>query len=484
MPAVTGGCFRVGFFFSFFGRIVSVLPFVRRLTLEPCTPAPGTSGACGIEVTVSVSTVMLCNDRSPVLVLVTPCLMQALDWRVVRGGALAAPLRRPPLMLSVSLPLSLALVRPLAAFLTSPSGSTESAPPCDASEMMLSSSFSPIDASGPPRGDPIGLTSWTVSRVEVLPPPPRAGVLTPPPAEWASSPSVSDCRSGGGSGGVGRWRLIRGGSGSGLRGRPMLGLWRMGGGERRRGETGHLGDSRRCSIAVGDFIGAVTLEALDSEAEGRRVGVLADERVLEPGAGDGLAAGLAGREGLRSCWLFFLERMPELADEVREVAVRERGRVGEGSREARGDWAAEDEVEADTEAAAEGSEVNLEGPDSVMGVIVAVLAEDSRERAGFAAGASDPAGDMFGDLSMSACEHEHGGRCWGCWGCWGWRWDWGRGWRGHWRGHWRGLDGVDVDGLLLDGAAAVGGGEEWRLGAGHTCHKAASSSARVDPGQA
>ncbi len=207
---------------------------------------------------------------------------------------------------------------------------------------------------------------------------------------------------------------------------------------------------------MGDFIGAVTLEALESEADGRRVGVLADERVLEPGAGAGLPAGLAGRVGLRSCWLFLRERMPELADEVREVAVRERGRVGEGSREGRGDWAAEDEVEA---AAEGGSEVNLEVPDSTMGVIVAVLAEDSREKAGFAAGASDKAGDMFGDLSMSACGH----------GGWRWRWRWG------------GLDGHDAG---LEGAAAVGG-EEWRLEAGHTCHDAASSgSARVDPGQA
>jgi hypothetical protein len=133
----------VGFFFSFFGRIVSVLPFVRRLTLDPWTPVPGTSGACGIDVTVSVSTVMLCNDASPVLVLVTPCLIHVLDCLVVRGGALAAPFRRPPLTLSVSLPLSFALARP-PAFLGSPRESTGSA--SEASDMMLSSSFSSIDS--------------------------------------------------------------------------------------------------------------------------------------------------------------------------------------------------------------------------------------------------------------------------------------------------------------------------------------------------
>jgi hypothetical protein len=33
--AVTVVCFRVGFFFSFLGRIVSVLGFVRKLTLDP-----------------------------------------------------------------------------------------------------------------------------------------------------------------------------------------------------------------------------------------------------------------------------------------------------------------------------------------------------------------------------------------------------------------------------------------------------------------
>jgi hypothetical protein len=106
-----------------------------------------------------------------------------------------------------------------------------------------------------------------------------------------------------------------------------------------------------------------------------------------------------------SWWLFFLERIPEFADEAREEAVRESGLVGEGSRDARGDGAADDEVDV-----AEVCEANLEGPDSVIGVIVAVLAEDSREYVGCAfwlPGPSDDPAGMFGDLSMSACEHWH-----------------------------------------------------------------------------
>jgi hypothetical protein len=102
--------------------------------------------------------------------------------------------------------------------------------------------------------------------------------------------------------------------------------------------------------------------------------------------------------------------MPEFADEVREVAVRENGRVGEGSRDARGDGAAEDEVEV-----AEGCDVSLGGPDSVIGVTVAVLADESRESVGCAFRLvvipSDGPGGMLGDLSISAC-----GR--GCWLSW------------------------------------------------------------------
>jgi hypothetical protein len=157
-------------------------------------------------------------------------------------------------------------------------------------------------------------------------------------------------------------------------------------------------------MVVGDLTGAPTLE-LGSEVDGRSVGVLAEERDLDGGA-DGALVCFADREGLRSCWLFFLERIPEFADEVREVAVRDSGLVGDGSRDTRGDGAADDEVDV-----ADAWDVNLDGPDSVIGVIVAVLADDSRVYVGWtswlASGTSDVPGDMFGDLSMSACEHWH-----------------------------------------------------------------------------
>lgn len=87
------------------------------------------------------------------------------------------------------------------------------------------------------------------------------------------------------------------------------------------------------------------------------------------------------------------------------MAVREDGLVGEGSRDTRGDGAADDEVDV-----ADVCDGNLDVPDSVIGVIVAVLAVDSREDLGGAfwlpVGASaEPAGRTAGDLSMSACEH-------------------------------------------------------------------------------
>jgi len=55
---------------------------------------------------------------------------------------------------------------------------------------------------------------------------------------------------------------------------------------------------------------------------------------------------------------------------------------------------------------------NLDVPDSVIGVIVAELAVDSREYVGCAfwrpVGASDDPADMTaGDLSISACEYRH-----------------------------------------------------------------------------
>jgi hypothetical protein len=62
VPELTDGAFLVVFFFSFFGRIVSELGLVRML---PLLPPPGPTATWGIELTVSVSTVMLFIDPSP-----------------------------------------------------------------------------------------------------------------------------------------------------------------------------------------------------------------------------------------------------------------------------------------------------------------------------------------------------------------------------------------------------------------------------------
>jgi hypothetical protein len=111
---------------------------------------------------------------------------------------------------------------------------------------------------------------------------------------------VSDGNSiGAGAGGVGRWTLTRGVSCSVLRGGPRFDLWSIGGGERNLGETGHLGDSRRCSIVVGDLTGAPTLE-VGSETDGSSVGVWVEDSVLDAGGGAELL-GFESLEGLRSC---------------------------------------------------------------------------------------------------------------------------------------------------------------------------------------
>jgi hypothetical protein len=63
VPEVTDGALRAVFFFSFFGRIVSELGLVRILPLFP--PAGPPTATCGIELTVSVSTVMFLVEPSP-----------------------------------------------------------------------------------------------------------------------------------------------------------------------------------------------------------------------------------------------------------------------------------------------------------------------------------------------------------------------------------------------------------------------------------
>lgn len=162
----------------------------------------------------------------------------------------------------------------------------------------------------------------------------------------------------------------------------MFGLWRIGGGDRNLGEIGHLGDSRKCSMEVGDLTGCAPAFELGSGTEGSRIGVLREESVFAEVGGNGGLLFCCGcpapREGLRSCWLFFRDRVvPALIDEACELVLCS-GLVGEGSRDCSGDGAAEDAAEV-----ADVWEVNFDGHESVLGVMVAVLAVDSRDSVGW-----------------------------------------------------------------------------------------------------
>lgn len=235
MPEGTEGCFRLGFFLSFFGRIVSELGLLRMLPLEAAAPL-GARATWGMDVTVSVSTVMVCNEASPGLPLLG--LIEALDCRVVSGGgAPEAPERRSILEETLSLPLSLRSRFTLGLMVLVDEGTSDESGCDPASEVKLLSSLEKAASSA--WGDPRGLASWTVSRVLLL----LAGVLAPD-CRNTSSLSVSVCeRSMMGWGeGVARWTLMVGGSWSAFRaGGASCGLLRMGGGERNLGETGQRG---------------------------------------------------------------------------------------------------------------------------------------------------------------------------------------------------------------------------------------------------
>jgi len=243
-----------------------------------------------MEVTVSVSTVMLCNGTSALLFeAVVLCLIEVVDCLAERGGGAtpAAPDRISVLMLPFSLPLSFA------------GEPAFSGCEVEVSEMMLSSSFS--DASSKPWfGEASGLASWTVSRVDGLAPGPRAGVLIPDGRCCESSDSKSVCSSGEASCGEGvdRWTLMTGVSCSPLRGGGRTGLWRMGGGDRNRGETGHRGVPLSVSVVPEGFCGPAALVRLSVGAG--RMGVVAADKVLAAVAAVG-RVDLVGRVGLRSC---------------------------------------------------------------------------------------------------------------------------------------------------------------------------------------
>lgn len=105
VPGATVVCFRAVFFFSFFGRIVSELGFVRRLPFGPCA-ALGPRVTLGIDVTVSVSTVIVGCDDSPDLPLLASLMV--LELRDASGGGADpdAAVRRLFFVLPFSLPLS------------------------------------------------------------------------------------------------------------------------------------------------------------------------------------------------------------------------------------------------------------------------------------------------------------------------------------------------------------------------------------------
>jgi hypothetical protein len=132
-----------------------------------------------MEVTVSVSTVMLCEVLSPPFPFtVGGFTVEVLDCREDSGGgAVAEALLLSAFMLPVSLPLSLAMSFGFALKLLETCASVISA--CDeVSEIILSSRFSNA-FSRLCWGDGRGLTSCTVSKVDVLLPELRVGVFVP-----------------------------------------------------------------------------------------------------------------------------------------------------------------------------------------------------------------------------------------------------------------------------------------------------------------
>lgn len=76
----------------------------------------------------------------------------------------------------------------------------------------------------------------------------------------------------------------------------------------------------------------------DVEGAGR-LGVVAADRVLVDGAEVG-PLDLMDRAGLRSCWLFFRDLVPGGLE-----VLNRRGRVGEDSREGRGEGTVDDAAE-------------------------------------------------------------------------------------------------------------------------------------------
>lgn len=371
VPAFTDGGLRVCLFFSFLGRIVSELGFVRKLPFVPAAPPGGANATWGIETTVSVSTVMLCRPASPFPFALS--FVDVLDCLDRRGGGATLPDRRPAAPL-VSLAASVIVkfgfsTRLLEAVISSTSCCE------DVSEIMLSSS--PSSPSGLPLGDENGLTSSTVSKVDAARPTVR-GVLVPA-GITTSSGSVSGCD---GDSDPDGWGVCPGGTLTG--GGGMSGLLRLGGGDLSLGETGHL-------VGVGDLSGTGALMVM-SGTTGGRDGTLDDESVFLATGGAGAVFVFGIRVGLgscwrRSCWLFLRDQVPLFDGRELFCLVLD----GEVSREASGEGPIEDTVDV-WDAFLDSCEK------SVVGATVAV---DSRDRVGCGRLASVEPRASFDDLSMA-----------------------------------------------------------------------------------
>jgi hypothetical protein len=289
-PFVTECGFRALFLFSFFGRMVSELGFVRRLPLTP-VPVPPPTATWGIELTVSVSTVMLFVAEAS-----TPFFPARAEVALVRGVEFA------PVDVGLSLispffsPLSLPLsVVPAAAddFMFFEKACSIA---CCSSGSPLS--FHSRELSNPTPGLPGWLDSGTVSSVVALVLTPRPGLRMPDIAD-GSSLSVSvfvDCVLS-----FDDWNrsvLIGGCSWSVFRAMPV-GLL-IGGGDLRRGDIGHRGVSLN-SVGTVIFCGCGATMAV-SDVEGLRRGVFVADSALCTAALDGTfgIAALADRDGLGS----------------------------------------------------------------------------------------------------------------------------------------------------------------------------------------
>lgn len=271
LPELTLICFLFGFFFSFLGLMVSVLG----LALSACPSddfGPDASTTCGMLATVSVSTVMFCEELSG---FALNCFEEtALDCRWTIGGGPELVRRSAfgvlllvSLAVSVSESITLAFAWRVGGSLGTPSDWPPSRSPTRA---MSAASLDGLGEFG-------RLTSCTVSRAL------RAGVLVP---EGTAESSVSlpevvskgsGAESAGFSDGEALGTLTAGSASCSFQRPAAPAALFSGGGDLRRGETGHLGlslDSDATGFrGVGAWIGGSEL--------GGSEGVEVEVRLLE-----------------------------------------------------------------------------------------------------------------------------------------------------------------------------------------------------------